>query len=107
MTGFSKIQELFNEIDLKQNQVRYLENAVNQFNRVDRVILHYKKTKDIIGNHGYAETDDSFTFDFTSEDPVFDMIKSRLTEKYNAAKAELDILLDKQEKLEKHFEDMM
>lgn len=55
------IEEFSEKIKLKEENVEGLKEYIEQLDRMDSVVFHYRKTEEYMGNHGYAEGDNSFS----------------------------------------------
>ncbi len=99
------IQDLLNQISDFKEKKSYYKKLIQALDRIDKIEVHFKKTKDFIGNHGYAEGNDSFSFvlDDSRKDEFYNMQKTfmdTIEYKYKIYDAKLTELEKKKESLE-------
>ena len=54
------IEQFVKEIKRKEAFVQRLKKYIDDIDRISKITFEYGKTKNIIGNSGYAESDDSY-----------------------------------------------
>lgn len=103
------IEYFCKKIEEKRKEVDSLSERIKESERIDYVEFHYHETEKYIGNHGYAEGDNSFRIEIKKDDYGFSEIKEQYLEKMRAKlaeeKNELNILKAKKKKIEQFLEE--
>ncbi len=103
------IEHFCKQIEEKRKEVDRLSERIKESERIDCITFHYHETEKYIGNHGYAEGDNSFAVEAKKDDYGFPEIKELYLERMQAKLAEkqteLKALKVKKEQIEKILEE--
>lgn len=94
------IEEFSEKIKLKEGNVERLKEYIEQADRMDSIVFWYRKTEEYMGNHGYAEGDNSFSVAIKDNIGLFGSDFNELKTHY------LQILEDELAKAENELEAM-
>lgn len=65
------IENLMTEIENAKREKASLEQYLKERNRIDVIKVHFKKTHDILDNHGCPCADDAFSLQYEAGNDIF------------------------------------
>ena len=114
------MQDILDKIRNLEIAKNNAETKINDIDRVDRITIHYRKTKDIIGNSGVPEADNGYSVDIGTSQyqhyeiiypDIFESMKAlwleKLQNRYDRYKAELELMEEKKNDIENYINSIM